>query len=341
MDLITIFKIVNPLYLIPDFYNKFYILFFLANLVILIYFLIPWIKKHKIRMSKTALFALVLIIIFHIANSIISMNPINNIADIGVQEVCQADNIFYEHRIEKFERTHGFSTIAFLLKLLLPELETYFIFTILGIICSICIILLVFFTIKRLTKSEIYSLLGCLMYILVPITVEISTTYVTGLYYSSLIILLLFLFYLTDNSKNENLKLIFYTTIFSTYFRMENTILFLPLIYYFIKYKTSVKPIDLLLGYILFIPNTLPILTHSKNHVGRGFLGFGISTLNFSIIYSMISVLSLILVLMFLVGYVALIIKNRKMQNQIIFLLVLFYHLYVVYEIFPKLQFEE
>ncbi len=328
--LTNILKIINPFFNIPGFYNKYYILFFLVNLILLIYFLIPWIKKQKLKISKTAKIALVLIIISHVVNCTVSMNPINNIADIGVQEVCQADNLFNNSRIEKFERTHGFSILIYFAKLLFSNTATYYLTGALGILGSVLIIILLFITIKTYTKKDHYAILGCLTYILIDYVVLTSSTYVTGLTYSSLIILFLFILYLTESPKNKHPRLIFYTTLFSMFFRMENAILFIPFIIYLIKNRTFVKPIDILVGYLLLIPNLVPIYNHSMVHSSIGKFGFSLNSLNLSFTTAFIQMFSSIFFVFLLIGYL----KLKKTTKWILPSLIIIYSAYFVYQSF-------
>jgi hypothetical protein len=255
---------------VPLFLNYTYPYFFFISLIILIFLIYknrPLRDKVRDILKSTPgwAYALLGIIVFiYLAYAIRTANPQNNLVNCVVQEVCQASNLYEDHMIMKFERTHGLASLVWIAKMGFPSVDLTVLFSAVGIIFGVLTILLLFLTVKYLTSSDSISLVSCFMYAIGYYTLYFSTSFVGGFFISSFFILMLSFFYISENASIDNSRLILFCTVLCVYFRIENLVLLAPLAVYgirrILKRQRAYGFMEFGLAFVCLLPNLLLVL---------------------------------------------------------------------------------
>jgi hypothetical protein len=260
----TLLRAINPFLYIPDFFLYTYPYFFLLNLVAFVF----CITRNKRLLKETTtlvrknsrytVLALVVIVVLHVSNCLVSMEPLNNLVPTTIEEVYQAHYFATEHHLWILLRSLGFSSMLFFVKLVLPSIDDVLLCSLVGTVISAATIVMIFLTVKRLTGSQLLSLLGTVLFASISRVVQYSSSIVgTSLIGSFLIVVLVYL-YITDH-KSGNFFVILFCTTLLIFVRIEN-IVFLAVfaIWFLLNLREAKKSIiaGSLLGYVFFIPHT-------------------------------------------------------------------------------------
>lgn len=319
----TFLYIINPLLLYQDFLLRTYHFFFIFNLLIFIYFLfkhkklIEYICNLITKSPPYIKIILVFIILLHVSNSIYSMQPVNSLVPVTLEQIDQAYNLNKKFQFNDFgSHTIGFPVMIAFTKVLF-DIDYVYILSGLGIFFSSLIILLLFITIKHLTKNDPIALIGCITFISVSYVVHHTSSIVSALTCSSFFVLLLIFFYSLNVQKFDVINLILLLSNLLFYIRPENIIfIFIFIIYFFVNHKQSKSNyLAYMIGYLFFLPN-MPYLLNYKIFINNqpGFIvGLsGIESRFLSFISLFLEFFSFLFLLLFIIGLIALFYKRNR-----------------------------
>jgi hypothetical protein len=215
-----------------------------------------------------------------------------------------------------------------------------------GILISSLTVILIFITIRHLTKNDASAILGCLIYVLLPITSYFSSSHVETTLSSSFFVLLLFFLYLTDNGKERNTDAIIFCSTLTLFFRAENVV-FIPLLVLYLvrkfgrlnKWGLSNGMIGkLAIAYLFTTTITAllmsPVFSINQEIGAAHMISYsGIQSRLISFHAVLVSHFSPILFFALVLGIAyLLIIKKRYYSLMVFFLLIAIYLLFPVYE---------
>ncbi len=269
---------------------------------------------------------LVCLIIFHIFNSVYSMEPLNNLLHVSSEIIYQANQLYTKHTFSFVERPLSFSTLIAITKIFFSNIDYILIVSAWGILFSILSIIIIFLSVKHLTNDDVLSLIAIMFYVSIRDVVYYSTTWVTTTPLSSTIILFLAFLYITDSKKIINSNSILFCTVLSTYFRPENLALVIAFLCYFLinrlHARKHFKPSELMAAFLIFLPNTYFLLRYkwytnsSPDFFVIGFEGIVTKSIEF---YGYIIEKFTAVSLVFLVIGLVYMIKNKKYGVILIF----------------------
>jgi len=281
----TIYPIFNPL---PAWFMNFaYPFFFLANIILVVYFFLKNKKQVfevKKLFNKYALIVLAIIILVSSVNMLFSMNPLNNIPPVGNEIIYQTDNYIEHFQYTQVERSLGMSVLLILTNVF--PLENHILMSLVGIILSSLTAMLLYLIIKKHTNNEYISLLLAGIFLITHGVVHNFTSEVSGAALSTFLITLLVLMY---SLKHCDTKTIIFTTTLTIFARFENFILVLVFIGYVLFYRKKLNWKYYAFGYLMLIPNI---------EVGRHWTHYGYPAISFpfgisNIIQRFLSILNL------------------------------------------------
>ena len=147
-------RFINPLFMIPKFYENTYILFFILSAGLFAYHffrnkkLIQHIKNLYRKTSLIAKILLSLIILMHIANSIYSMQPLNNLQPPNLHDIYEAHKFATEYGLNRLIQPSGFPVLVAFSKIIFG-VDYIYIYSGLGILFSSLTVIFLFFILKH------------------------------------------------------------------------------------------------------------------------------------------------------------------------------------------------
>jgi len=243
----TIYPFFNPLP--ASFMNYAYPFFFLANILLVIYFFFKnkkQVGEVKRLFNKHALIVLTIIILISSVNMLYSMNPLNNIPPVGNEIMHQASNYIEHFHFTQVERSLGMSVLLIFASVF--PLEIHILMSLVGIILSSLTALLLYLIVKKHTDNEYMSLSLTALYLITHGVVHNFTSMVSGAGLSSLLITLLALIY---GLKHCDTKTILFATTLTVFARFENFILVPVLIGYILVGKKKMSWKYYAFGYLM------------------------------------------------------------------------------------------
>lgn len=345
-----LFYVINPLLYFPKFLIYAYHFFFFFNLGILLYL---FFRNKNLLNYMRGLFKdthiaikilLVFVVFFHIFNCMYSMEPLNNLVPVTLEDIYKADVFYTKYYFTYFgTQTMGYPAIIAIAKLL-SNADYIYILSVLGIFFSSLTIIMLFISIKHLTNNDFISLFGSMIYISLSFTVYHSCNCVRGLSPSSFFVSVLAFLYLTNSKKINTLRLILFCSTLLFYFRLENVIfIFIFVIYYIMNYsKNRLNLVDYIVAYLLFLPNTHYLANYKKmmNFQPGFIIGLsGVKLRLISFLDEFTTIVSLFFFILFLVGILTAI-KKRRWNLLLLFTgLLMVYATFQVYAIFMPRHF--
>lgn len=246
-----VYKIFNPLP--PVIVNHLYPVLFLLNIFLVLYFLKnntrQW-KEIKGLMDRRLALLLVPVLLFAAANMIYCMNPDNNIPPVGTEIMLEAENYFQDMHFSRVARPLGISGLLIPAQHLPADITL--LMSSIGIMLALGTIFIMCLAIKKLTNSNIISIMLAALYAFLSPVVYFSSSHVSGAVFSALAITSLVLLYVL---KNDDPKTILYATTLTLFGRVENIVLVLVFIGYLFVKKRKIHWIHFLMGYAMLLPN--------------------------------------------------------------------------------------